>query len=249
MHNHETVFKANKEYYNIAAQNYFKNESYAYTPEIKDNVKKLLKIAADHAPQKSLFLDYGCGSGFLSSIVAEHYIMEGGLGVDASESQIKLYNANLAGTNFKAEVGDIKCMRFGNNTFDMAGGYSVLHHLFNYYEVINEITRVLKPGGVLYIDFEPNHLFKILFKLPIAIRRLFFDQSPVEGNLENVAEYHNNYQPGICRKNLTTFLSRDYKIIEMGHRIPATECMDILKKLSQLSFIFSPCFYVLAKKK
>ena len=44
MHNHESVFIANKEYYNKAAKDYFKNESYAYTPKIRRSVKELLCI-------------------------------------------------------------------------------------------------------------------------------------------------------------------------------------------------------------
>jgi len=248
-YNHQTVFMANKNYYNIVAENYFKNEAYAYTKEIRCSVKELLSIGAENASGRDLFLDFGCGSGFLSFIVAENKIMNRGIGIDASESQVLLYNKNLEGTNFKAETGDINNLRFNNESFDMAGGYSVPHHLFDYYAALKEITRVLKSGGVLYIDFEPNRLFKLLFKIPIATRRRFFDRAPTEEKLENIAEYHNNYQPGISRKSLINFLSDNYEIIKTGNRIPATTGMNIFTILSRISFAFAPDFYVVAKKR
>ena len=41
----------------------------------------------------------------------------------------------------------------------MAVTYSVLHHVPDYLRAVNELVRVLKPGGLLYIDheFTDNH--------------------------------------------------------------------------------------------
>jgi ubiquinone/menaquinone biosynthesis C-methylase UbiE len=175
--------------------------------------------------------------------------MSAGVGVDASQVQVGLYNRNLQGSGFSATVGDIMKLGLPSGSVDMAGGYSVLHHLFNYYDAIDEITRVLKPGGILYIDFEPNSLFKRLFDLPIRLRRALLDHAKFgNDDLENLAEYHNNFAPGISRKKLLQRLAPNYQILETGSRIPDLAVAPVLRALSKVSFVFSPCFFVLARK-
>ena len=46
-----------------------------------------------------------------------------------------------------------------DNTYDMVATYSVLHHIPNYHLAVQEMIRVLKPGGIIYIDHEKNHHF------------------------------------------------------------------------------------------
>jgi ubiquinone/menaquinone biosynthesis C-methylase UbiE len=43
--------------------------------------------------------------------------------------------------------------------FDLAATYSVLHHVPDYLHIVKEICRVLKPGGVIYIDHEVNESY------------------------------------------------------------------------------------------
>lgn len=41
-----------------------------------------------------------------------------------------------------------------DDSFDMVATYSVLHHVPDYLKIVDEFVRVLKPGGVIYIDHE-----------------------------------------------------------------------------------------------
>jgi SAM-dependent methyltransferase len=41
-------------------------------------------------------------------------------------------------------------------SFDLVATYSVLHHIPDYLSAIREMARVLRPGGVLYLDHERN---------------------------------------------------------------------------------------------
>ena len=56
-------------------------------------------------------------------------------------------------------VGDAMALPFEDNTFDMATAYSCLDHLINYDDFFAEAYRVLKPGGILYVDLNPNRFF------------------------------------------------------------------------------------------
>ncbi len=44
--------------------------------------------------------------------------------------------------------------QFEIESFDMVVTYSVLHHVPDYLAIVNEFIRVLKPGGIVYIDHE-----------------------------------------------------------------------------------------------
>jgi SAM-dependent methyltransferase len=39
--------------------------------------------------------------------------------------------------------------------FDFVATYSVLHHIPDYMKAVAEMIRVVKPGGVVYLDHEP----------------------------------------------------------------------------------------------
>lgn len=243
------VFDSNRRYYDEVAADYLKNEAYAYTPEIINDVRRLLSLAAKSAGEQSLFLDLGCGSGFLSKIVAEKGLFEKGVGVDASSKQVALYNENLAGYNFHATEGDAAQLIFTNETVDMVGGYSVLHHFYDYLSVLAECYRVLKIGGCMYFDFEPHNNFKRAMSLPIKIRRLVFDRSPsTYGSLEEVAEYHNNFTDGIDMNAIRRRFAGVLEFNHFGYRFPGTISGNVLKGLSLISNRFSPLFYFIARK-
>lgn len=46
-----------------------------------------------------------------------------------------------------------------DSRFDLCTAYSVLHHIPDYIASLRELGRVLKPGGVLFIDHENNEEF------------------------------------------------------------------------------------------
>jgi ubiquinone/menaquinone biosynthesis C-methylase UbiE len=46
-----------------------------------------------------------------------------------------------------------------DESFDIATAYSVLHHVPDYLAMVDEIVRVLRPGGVAYLDHEASDEF------------------------------------------------------------------------------------------
>jgi ubiquinone/menaquinone biosynthesis C-methylase UbiE len=55
--------------------------------------------------------------------------------------------------------GVAESLPFGDGMFDLVTAYSVLHHLADHRPVLAEAARVLRPGGMLYVDLEPNRAF------------------------------------------------------------------------------------------
>ena len=104
-------------------------------------------------------LDFGCGSGNLT----EH-MLDLGLYVtasDISEKFLALVKEKYGHTNklktLKINGQDLSNIE--NNQFDFVATYSVLHHIPDYFQAIEELIRVTKRGGIIYLDHENNESF------------------------------------------------------------------------------------------
>jgi len=104
-------------------------------------------------------LDYGCGSGNLTRHLIELSVHT--VSADISEGFLSLIRRNFAQTGL-SEVLAVNGRDLSNvpsARFDLVATYSVLHHVPDYLHIVREMCRVLKPGGVLYIDHEANESY------------------------------------------------------------------------------------------
>ena len=97
-------------------------------------------------------LDVGCGDGGISVAFAK----KGGnvVGLDLEEDRIELARLRALEHNVKVEliVGNAENTQFKDNSFDIIVCNAVIEHVFNPEKLASEISRVLKPGGILFID-------------------------------------------------------------------------------------------------
>ncbi len=139
--------------------------------EIYPSLKILLDEVHTHSSGLSgkTVLDYGCGRGEESLNYLEHGA-EKVYGIDISIRYIEhaAMNAGRAGypeDRYAFHVMDAHKLDFPDSTFDLVIGHAILHHL-DPWIALQEIYRVLKPGGRLLLN-EPladNPLLK-LFRL------------------------------------------------------------------------------------
>lgn len=118
-------------------------------------------------------LDIGCGYGALSSILLEH-----GARVWATEvDDVKLTFAREKlgeNKNFHSFPVQDEILPFENIFFDAVFIFDVIEHVRNPKKTMEEVERVLKPGGYLYVEFTPyysvtgHHLYDYA-KWPIHI--------------------------------------------------------------------------------
>ncbi len=146
---------------------------------------KLLKeIESENINNARKVLDNGCGSGGVVVSFAEEFDYVVGLDIEpryegagieiAKKKKIK----NLAFLQ-----GDGCCLPFRDDTFDLVVSHSVIEHTFDPQRYVDEIYRVLKPGGILFLEtppyfsFEGSHLPRLKKPVPLQLflpRKMLF---------------------------------------------------------------------------
>jgi tellurite methyltransferase len=110
---------------------------------------------ADGLPAGGFVLDIGCG-------VGRHLVYLGGrgfkvAGVDISPSGIQKSGevCGERGIAFEGHVGGMDVLPWPDATFDGAFSTSTIHHNLraDIVQSLAEVRRVLKPGGLLLVDF------------------------------------------------------------------------------------------------
>lgn len=101
-------------------------------------------------------LDFGCGTGWLTI----NLLKKGAevFSIDISSKSIektveRVLEFGLCDTH-QAAVMDCLSLDFADNTFDVVAGNGILHHLPDMDLAIQEIKRILKPGGYA-VFYEP----------------------------------------------------------------------------------------------
>ncbi|MFA6387269.1 MAG: methyltransferase domain-containing protein [Candidatus Paceibacterota bacterium] len=116
------------------------------------------------------YLDLGCGQGRLSILLAK-WCTTGGkvIGVDFSKEAIgraRRYTDEASLHNIDYYTADILSFLKENddNSFDGVLLLEVIFYLPNYHLVLEEVKRVLKPGGLLFASFRSQY-FNILYNI------------------------------------------------------------------------------------
>ena len=96
---------------------------------------------------KKDFLELGCGGGH----VVRHMATEYGLnctGTDVDPDMVKNAEARTEGMdNVCYMTADATDLPFGDGSYDLALSFGILHHIGAWRTVMDEVSRVLRPGG------------------------------------------------------------------------------------------------------
>ena len=132
----------------------------------KELYKKLATIYEEKSPRKVLMcveekslkssipnlkgkkvLDVGCGTGRWSKLL----IKKGGdvLGIDSSKDMLKVANKV---EKLKTKYMDARKINLPANSFDLVFSSMMLTHLKDYKKAIEQMIKVLKPGGILIVS-------------------------------------------------------------------------------------------------
>lgn len=101
--------------------------------------------------------DIGCGAGFLTNYLACHYT--GLHGLDASESSLEVAKRKDETQTVKYTVGNAYELPYQDESMDVVCAMDFLEHVEDPAKVVQECSRILKPGGLFfYHTFNRNFL-------------------------------------------------------------------------------------------
>jgi len=126
--------------------------------QIVEWMKNAGKLAAG-----PVILEVGCGRGAGARMINKRF-KPGALHImDLDLKMLNLAKRNLrhaGATNVSLCLGDLESLPYQANRFDAVFGFGVLHHLINWRGALLDISRVLKPGGVYFLEefYPPSYM-------------------------------------------------------------------------------------------
>lgn len=178
-------------------------ESYGYDPEsLKqrgiERGNDLLSLIKDQPAQMNDFLELGCGDGMVSGILQQKGknctaidFFDGGFDNRAANAGVRFLKMDAADMSFAAE------------SFDFVFSYNAFEHFPKPDCVFKEAIRVLRPGGLIYMEFAPLfmssyglHAYK---SIPIPYCQYLFKETDLDQYTRQ------NHLPAI---NFTTHVNR-----------------------------------------
>jgi len=112
-----------------------------------DIVSKHLDFTDKHV------LEIGCGRGGLTRYMGR---VSSAKYINAIEYDLDFWGMKTSsGLNWDISQGDARNLKFADNLFDCVISIGVFEHINGLDEALNELERVLKPGGECFALFEP----------------------------------------------------------------------------------------------
>ncbi len=93
-------------------------------------------------------LNVGCSTGIIDTFLAPHVAHVTGIDIDAPA--VEAARASCSAANAEFRVGDAMRLDFPDATFDIVVCSQVYEHVPDPVRMMDEIHRVLRPGGVCY---------------------------------------------------------------------------------------------------
>ena len=106
--------------------------------------------------QGKLVLDIACGEGYGSAMMAQSALSV--IGMDISEQAIAHAQRRYPAENLTFKVGDCTAIALPDACVDLVVSFETIEHHDKHSEMLSELRRVLKPGGVLLMS-SPDRFF------------------------------------------------------------------------------------------
>ena len=131
------------------------------------DLKQLIKTNLTDAPR---ILDIGCHQGMGFELLEEHFHPRTiiGVDIDGDEIAVALEAAKRCRCHVECRQGTVYHLDLPDNSIDLIFSHQLLHHLSDQTSALDELYRVLVPGGIMLIGESCQSFLNLLWV------RLFF---------------------------------------------------------------------------
>ena len=126
-------------------------------------------------PTDQTIVDIGCGEGITLEKIHRLFPERKVMGIDILPENVDICNSH----GCRAIQGDVNNLPFLSKSVDFVFFMEVIEHLEHPEEAIQEIRRILVPGGRLVIVFPNDRVFKIARILTLRFREAAYDSGHV----------------------------------------------------------------------
>ena len=219
----ERIKRANRVVYNrLTPEEYDRNES-IFNERRGRAIAKTLTDAA-RLTGGSRLLDVGTGTGNIPRVAGACFKTI--YAIDIGDQLLRQVRERLPSCHFAAS--DAENLPFADGAFDCVTCYALLHHLLEHRRLFEECHRVLKSGGILYTDHDPNYFFNRFYHLYYSLR--YAGRHGFGSEVDDLAEYHNVFSPGINPETLRRFLQEiGFSNVTVRYRVTDNESWTGLK--------------------
>jgi ubiquinone/menaquinone biosynthesis C-methylase UbiE len=160
--------------------------------------KTMVTVLSTHTPvplNTLRLLNVGGSAGIIDNFLADYF--QEVVSIDIDEQAIEIASNTFRKDNLKFQVGDALNMQFADNSFDIAVCSQVYEHVADPHKMIDEIFRVIVPGGVCYfaasnrfVWHEPHYHLPLLSVVPRPLAHLYVR---LMGRADHYHELHYTY--------------------------------------------------------
>jgi len=125
---------------------------------IGPDVRRDLRDILGHEPRARRALDVACGTGYAAVGLAAAGLADESHASDLSTAMVERTRANAAraGVTVPLTQADAEILPYADNSFDLVVARGALHHVPDPLRALQEIRRVLEPGGTAIVLAEPT---------------------------------------------------------------------------------------------
>lgn len=144
--------KNNLEFYDLSANQWWSKNSQIYALYYLNQPRFDFFDRYISQWQELKVLDVGCGGGFSCEFMAKKGAITYGIDSSAKCIEVAQKHSYENGLDINYKVGFAENLPEQDRTFDVVICVDVLEHVSDYCQVVSEIYRVLKPGGIFFYD-------------------------------------------------------------------------------------------------
>ena len=126
-------------------------------------------------PTDQTIVDIGCGEGITLEKIHRLFPERKVMGIDTLSENVDICNRH----GCRAVQGDVNNLPFLSKSVDFVLFMEVIEHLVHPEKAIQEIRRILVPGGRLVLVFPNDRVFKIARILTLRFREAAYDPGHV----------------------------------------------------------------------